>query len=588
MPRIPTYENTIGTVKQASRPDVHLRATATPDVFDGGMGGGADAVARGLNKAADQALNAYDKIQKKKDSIWVSESLAKLSQQYDQYTYGTPDGQTPGVLSTKGLAAADMARDANDNLDKMIADVAVEPTSDDALAEYKIRAMSVRSSHASTIARHAATELNNYHAEAKLGNAKIQSESIAADYNKDPDQVEKEFQERVAPDIVDGARLKGKPAEEALREAKAGLYSSIIKQSYVSGNTKRATELLDRWGDDLGHEARATLTHAIRTENTKLQADDMAEKYLGKLEAGGSFSSIMHEINGIEDRDLKVATRSAFRPLASQWRYDKAQADNEATVGATLKLDGLAGNLKAQFDAVNAMPDGKAKTHAMTRYKQYAAAEGRSFMTDPASFDALADKVKYADITDEKSLRGDPAAAKVAEHDLKFLAQDLGKKQGAKVGEMQEAYLRAQGGKTTKDPADRLAFLNFARENVTKTNRGDDPDYLQKLADQWFLKGEKKGGGFGYGADAERRKALKDPNWLPDIIEDEKVREGNVVALSKTSANEIIATAGQPGGVPAERWKKYMGEAGGDNRIAARMAWRDYLNSQTNKRTRGK
>lgn len=582
MPRIPVYQQ---QVAPQGLPGAKLTARFTPQAF--GADSGMDEVAAGLRDAA----GAADKIQKKKEAIWVQERLAKLAQKYDTYTYGSPDGQVTGVLTSKGLAAADAAKTAPEFLDKAMSEMTGEAPSQDALAEFRVRALSIRTSTSSTIARHAATELNRYHAEAAQGNAQVQMESIAADYNQSPEAIEEAFQARVAPSIAEVARLTGKPTEDVMRGARAGLYAQVITQTLATGDTRRAQELMGRedWNDALDAKTRAALTDKIRTESIKLDADDKAMSYAGQMEGGRSYSAIMDEINGMEDRDMKVATRSAFRAMASQIRYERSQAEQEATFNAYMGVEMLAGDLKAQYDYVNSLPKGtKAHKQAMSLYSKYASAEGKHWSTDPDAFTQLAEKIGFADITDEKTLLADPLATKVSAKDMKHLKADLGDMQTVKVGDLNEMYLRAQGGKTVKDKADQLAFIEWSRAQAKATNRANDPEYIQKLADQWFLKGEKSGGGWfrGYGPDEDFRKSMSDPNWLPQILDDDDIREGNNLALTRTTADSIVASVGQPGGLPQDVWAKYMQETGNDADLAARKAWRVYLSKTMSKRRR--
>lgn len=585
MPRIPVYEQ---QVAPGQMPGPRLNTRFSADAFDGGMAESAKAMSGALQVVNNEA----NKILQKKNAIWVQERLAKLAQNYDTYTYGSPDGQVAGVLTSKGLAASKAAEGASQYLDGALNDLMADAPSQDAVAEFRARATAVRSSTASTIARHAATELNRYHAEAAEGNAQVQMESIAADYNQPAEALEQAFKERVAPSLADAARLTGKPVEEVMRGAKATMYSQVITQSLAEGNTRRASELMGKWSDDLDAKTRAALTDKIRTETIKIDADEKSMFYAGQMESGRSYSSIVDEINGIADRDMKMATRSAFRAMATQIRYERSQAEQEATFNAYMGVEQLAGDLKAQYDYVNSLPKGtKAYKQAMSLYSKYAAAEGRHWSTDPEAFTALAEKITFADITDEKALLASPEATKVSAKDMKLLKKDLDASQTLKVTDLNEMYLRSQGGKKVKDKADQLAFVDWARKQAQATNRANDPEYVQGLADQWFLKGEKKGGAvrgfFGdYGPDEDFRKSMADPTWLPQVLDDDEIREGDRLSLTQSTVQAIQASAGQPGGVPADLWQQYMQEAGNDAELAARKAWKAYLSKTMSKRKR--
>lgn len=589
MPRIPVYKQ---QVAPAGLPGARPGTPYNAKMFGGGLAAGGEAISGALDQAANTALTVGDQIQKKRDNIWVQEKLASLAQQYDKTLYGTPDGQVPGLLNTKGLAVADVAKNAPEQLDKILNALSVEPPSPGALAEFKLRASSIRTSTSSSIARHAATELNRYHAEAAQGNAQVQMESIASDYNQAPEALEQAFTDRVMPSLLEAAKLTGKPVAEVTREAKATLYSQVIVQSMAEGNTARATELLGRWTDDIDAKARASLTDKIRTENIKIDADEQSMMYAGQMEAGRSYTAIMDEINAIKDRDVKMATRSAFKAMASQIRYERSQAEQEASFNAYMQVDMLAGDLKAQHDYVQSLPKGsKAYKQALNLYSKYATAEGRHWSTDPEAFDTLAEKISFAEVTDEKQLLADPLATKISAKDLKHLKKDLDEAQTIKSNDIKEVYLRAQGGEKVKDKADQLAFIDWSRKQAQATNRANDPEYIQKLADQWFLKGEKKGGAvrdfFGdYGPNEQFRKSMQDPTWLPQILDDDEVREGDSRSLTSATAKAIQESVGQPGGVPQETWQQLMQESGNDAELATRKAWKAYLAKTMSKRVR--
>lgn len=587
MPRIPVYQS---GVTQAALPGPRMSTGFRPEQFDGGLSG-AKGVTDALDKGAKTALTIADQIKKKTEAVWVQERLAKLSQQYDSYIYGTPDGQVQGLLSSKGLAAPEAAKKAPEFLDKALSDLTAEAPSQDALADFRARALSIRASASSTISRHAATELNRYHAEAAAGNVQIQIESIAADPNRHPDDINAAFETRVAPSIKDVAALTGKPADAELRAGKASLVSQVILQNLAQGRVRRAADLLARedWNEALDAKSRAALTDKVRTETIKLDADDKATQFAARMSGGESYSALMNEINGIEDRDMKVATRGAFRALATQIRYEQREAEQDATFNAYMGVESLAGDLKAQYDYVQSLPPGtKAYKQAQSLYNKYAAAEGRHSMTDPDAFDALSQKIQYGEIGSEKELLSDPAAVKIAGKDMKLLRKDLTDAQTIKTGELREVYLQAQGGSKIKNVQDQLAFYDWARKQVAGTNRAGDPEYAQKLADLWFLKGEKGDGGFfsGYGTNTQFRKAMSDPTWLPNIRDDDDPREGDEMSLTRSAANEIINTVGQPGRVPVEQWNQLLAESGNDPDLAARRVWRRYLFKKINKRSR--
>jgi hypothetical protein len=96
-------------------------------------------------------------------------------------------------------------------------------------------------------------------------------------------------------------------------------------------------------------------------------------------------------------------------------------------------------------------------------------------------------------------------------------------------------------------------------------------DYVQKLADQWFMEGGKPRGWFPGETKKQWREAIQDPEWMPQIVDDDEVRPDDQVALTRSRAQEVTK-------LPS--FSLWMEEANGDREQAIRMYWKEYLRNE--------
>lgn len=499
MPRIPVYQQ---QVAPADMPGVRLNTNYNADAFGGSVAKGIGMVSGALSQGVQDAMAIQEKIQKKKDAIWVQERLAKLAQQYDTYTYGSPDGQVAGVLTSRGLAAADAAKAAPEFLDKTISELTAEPPSQDALADFQARALAIKTSASSTIARHTATELNRYHAEAAQGNAQVQMESIAADYNQSPEAIEKMFQERVAPSVSDAARLTGKPVEEAMRSMKAGLYADVVQQSIASGNTARAESLLARWSDHLSADTRSTLTDKIRTETIARDSLDIATGLLDKGMGEQAAKKWVDEKYG-DDVRMRDAVWTRYRQEQS-FRKQAQEESKKAQYGNLLKGIFTEQDPQKRIDmAMRANPE----------FFAGALNFAEALNKPPADSPELKEASKRADAVINAELRRMVDAGLIrSESELYSKAVDLGVREisnvsdaanywqsgggGLKDSEVRTMFAEVTGNQAKDKPQLYAAVYSYIEANAPKAEgRQIPPETVRKLMSQALL--SKDGGWFG-------------------------------------------------------------------------------------------
>ena len=536
MPRIPVYQQ---QVAPQDLPGARLGTRFNVGQFDGGLSG-AKAVTDALDQGAKTAYTVGEQIQKKKDAIWVQERLAKLAQKYDTYTYGSPDGQVTGVLTSKGLAAADAAKTAPEFLDQALSEMTAEAPSQDALADFRARALSIRTSTSSTIARHAATELNRYHAEAAQGNAQVQMESIAADYNQSPEAIDEAFTSRVAPSIAEVARLTGKPTEEVMREARAGLYAQVINQTLATGDTRRAQALMGRedWNDALDAKTRASLTDKIRDEvivrDSLNIATSLLDKGLGEQEA----KKYVDETYG-DDVRMRDAVWTRYRQ-EQIFRKQAAEESKRAQYGNLLKGIYTEQDPRARVEmAMRANPE----------FFQGALAFAESLNKPPADTPELKEATKRYDAQVNAELRRmvDAGLFK-AEHEIYAAATELKVREignisdsvsywksgggGLKDSEVRTMFAEVTGSQAKDKPELYAAVYSFIESNAPKAEgRQVPPETVRKLMNQALL--SKDGGWFG--SDKTLAEHFKTGGSLDDFEADvpDDVRDAIVAELKR-------------------------------------------------------
>jgi hypothetical protein len=176
----------------------------------------------------------------------------------------------------------------------------------------------------------------------------------------------------------------------------------------------------------------------------------------------------------------------------------------------------------------------KVKKQALADYATYSAHAGLVRSTNPEAYNELVDKIAYGDISGPeavKQLKADPLAIKIAKRDLDKLANDLKGASTITATELQTAFRWAIGSDdgpnakplNVKQKKQFLEFTDWARRQAQETNRAKDPDYVKRLAADWVLGGNTKGGSiFGYGKSKKHYEAMNAPSWLPDIPADKK------------------------------------------------------------------
>lgn len=589
MAKIPVYQRQFAgsDTLQAPRQGMSTPAAA----FGGGIGKSlvnmGNAVADGANKISRVMIAHQKKMQEEKweaeaDKAFTDFSIAtdkRLYEDEDAYfnnTLGDADG-----LTNRFLADYDKRYiEASKNMDPEVA------------RRFKKRIDTAKRSNAKMVARQEAGEMRKFRAFSAESAGVAASRSIAAAWSDDPDNIDKRFTDEAEGKLREAARLSGKNPDEVVRAAQDKMYGQIIEQHIAVGATNKAKALTGRWDEKITPERRETISAAIHKKELLIDGDNRAESLFAGVRSGKLTRSEAERLmSDIDDPDVRQHTRAAFRPLTQAWRLEQQELTIDLQNKAISTLDGMQGDFKAQYDHIQNMPDETepqkdAKKFAEKVYTQNIKKKGISAKSDPAAFDAGVDKIAYGEITTEKALRVFGAENGLVKSDVDFLVRGLKNSQTLKG--LKDAYLTSSGTKkgSAKNKQDYRDFMVWAQDQAKQSNRAMEPDYVQKLADQWFLKGESPTNDnwhMGYGQDTPFSKAATDPAWLPDIVGDNTTQgQSNTMALTRSKADMIRRN------MKPEVLNAWVNKAGGNTDLAIRMFWKQHLKRELGKVTRPK
>lgn len=524
MPKIPVYE------RRFDEKSVNLNApmqniNAPADAFGAGNARALQGLGQNINELGRNLLAATERRQKEEGELAITKAYGDYHNRVSNYLVG--DGSPgSGAYGRLGGSALGLTKEAKEKLREMEREASAGLTPQQQQA-FGLKAMAVSRESLVGVARHESTErrkdlINTYQSVAKR-----EADYALLNYT-DVDKVNAGVA-RMEENLRLAAQYSGispEQTDELVRMGKSDTVKNVALRYVKNGQYGVAREIMN--DDRMTGEDKARVMDALRPAEVADKADTLAEMMAAK--GFDKQSAQKYLMDNVEDLDVRRVAKQTFNALYATRKAEAAQARQEAIYATIDKVDALDGDLVAQYKFVQSMPEGPAKNAATRRYKEYASFAGIGFRTDPAAYEDLADKITFAEVTSPGALREDPLAAKVSAKDLKKLESALGGKQKTTETDLKNVWLTAKGmvsdGKTpvklvTDEKRDLFEFKRWAESKVVDTNRADDPTYLQKLADIWVLKGEKRGGSwFGYGEDVSFGKSLADPTWLPDTDKD--------------------------------------------------------------------
>jgi hypothetical protein len=442
-----------------------------------------------------------------------------------------------------------------------------------AAERFKAKSQNLYISEQRVIVQHEANQLREHEARTTSEVLRTETDRVTNEaVSKEPEAIDRQINNFVVPAVQDASALSDIPQDELLATTKAAMYSDIINQSIARGNTERAKGLLDRWGDDLTEDEETRLITNIRKTEINNTAEDTAFDMYTDLQAGKTTpTEINNDINQIEDPDLKRATRAKARSYVQQFNAEQAAWVQQETIDQVGQLDERAGNLVSQQNLVdNYLVENesqrKVKTQMNARLVRYKSAEGLRPMTDPGAYADAEDAIISAEVTTPEEI-DERFGVSVEKPDRDDLKKDLEDTQKTQKETLKIAYAQAKGieggseirykGSRQKDYGE---FMLWANSMAKESNRAQEPDYLQELADMWALKGERaRRLTPGYGVDVTFGDAVRAgtvDKFLPDTPDDKSVSELRTLLDSD----------------PAEK-QKWLNAYGGDEELVIRKLY---------------
>lgn len=279
----------------------------------------------------------------------------------------------------------------------------------------------------------------------------------------------------------------------------------------------------------------------LERENMFRQADNIADNFVKRLQAGDEAVDIQKEILSIEDKDLRRFVQSAYTPWKEVIEAEAQQEYQNRVLESRDFLNNSA-DIHEAYNYVNLLPENtptevKIKKQAQRDYSAIASHVGLKGSTDPNAFSDLSELIFKGQINSEQALMSNDLAFRINKQDMKKLADDLKESSTVKTADLKTAFISAYGLTpnkkfNNKQAQDFLDFTNFATKQIKDTNRAKEENYLQDLADTFVLGAETTGSFFsvGYGKNVTFGQAINDPNTLPDLQGDEKLYIDNLFA----------------------------------------------------------
>lgn len=359
--------------------------------------------------------------------------------------------------------------------------------------------------HANAYQKVAARHIGN---EEKKWQQQVAYENLQTEYHsviflarsQDTEEADINFNHFVVPKIHELAKSKGMPVKEAERKIRYDFYNAVISHALKGGDADRAKGLLEDWVEHMDPAQSADLNASIK----KQRSDDQAQVIAERLISGPNmtYADAEETINGIEDDYTRKKTRTYYNNYKSVQKSMETKQYESAVDTHVTQLDTMAGDLMAQQQYVDDLPDStqnerKIKNKAKARLALYKAAKGLKPTTDLVKFDEATQGILDGKYTTESQIKaefGDSIEYEDIKTDLLPMLKDA---QKTTVTDMNTVYGFAKGQKgepklklSKKEQQDRAAFTRWALQKVKESNRAKDPDYLQSLADLWVLKGK--------------------------------------------------------------------------------------------------
>lgn len=531
-----------------------------------------DAAAKTVDTITTAMLNHQLKLKAMKNDSWVSESMAHLSTNYSEYAYGK--NGAPGVLSSQGKAAIGITERAKQDVQKIIDDRLKSAPDPETARVFKDRANSWHADMALDFARHEAGETRAYNIQSSADSASAQMSALGNKWKTiSPEEALVLFDKHVKPELEKFSNISGKPSDGVVREEKSKYILGIITQNIASGYTDRAGTLYKKLEKHMDVKDRVGVADNIWKKQVDNKSDTLSDSYAEKLRAGANESTLYKSIEKIENDEVRHATKRKFKDHVSQFKAEQREYVYQEKQTAFDRIDSLAGDLISQQKYVDSLPSKttsqkQIKNSAMGRLGTYKSKGGLKPRTDPGVYAQVIEKVISSEINDPKQV--DDYADYIEKTDRDTIKKELEGSQKFEKSQLKAAYAKSAGidggseAKLGNKGANFGEFLMWAGPAIKESNKGRDGEFIQTLADTWFLSGESKSSWKpGYGANKTFGDALQEgdiDNFLPDLP-GKKTVQGIKDTFKKNPTLE----------------KTYLDQYGGDEDLAVRGYYKAFL-----------
>jgi hypothetical protein len=544
MPNVPVYQKQTQINTRLNAPQQSINAPI--EAFGGGKGALAAGDALGKAGTALSGVVVGEKnLAEKKGKAWADATAAKL-----QSWFNDPEnGYYKQTLQRVGESANGLTKEAREAYDTKVAELMGDAPNQYAREQFSAKALALHSRDISAVAKHEANELNKWAVTSKksLVEGNLRTIITQASSFAKIDEVDEQFSALVdSGDLEELAAMTGAPVSELRTAVKAKMYESVINQALANNTPERARAMLEKWGDKLDPNAAAKATKTIRGAEdeaaaadatlaaargdiggaraaargvqdkstrakleakivkleTDLWADESAGLLIAEVAAGNkSEAEIKEFISNMKNPVRKSALDSAFRARITQHKIIERENKLDAVDNLFTQISGVATDPVAaqkMLRDMEASQDTEQGRYLYTKAKapleNIIRSAGVNPRDDVTTHVDLQDKIDRGEITDPRELR-EAALGKLIPQTVDRMVKDMQTKQVVRAADLKSAFLSLVEANDVSQLSDSekkkwLAFREAATERAKETNKGQDENWLRRLAASMLVEGE--------------------------------------------------------------------------------------------------
>lgn len=529
---------------QERTPNMQLQINA--DMFGAGQARAMGQGAQELQRGARQIAHWYNQ----KEEVKGEDNYNKLLQEANEGLYGKS-----GILMQKGAAGKDAAVNAEKFL-AGLSDKYLQGLSDVAQQSFMDRTQRF-ANHTMTRAHvHAAEEDRantlNIH-DASMASAKDNALRNAANPEAFNDYAAQYMQALTLKEQV-----MGSPQEKIdmkRKEGLSGLYMDKVQGLIVGGDLKGARAAVNVGG--MLEQDKMRALGVIKQEEKRMQAESKtrameamyteaettANNYSTLVENGDMTASqaLLEMRNNIKDPKLQRAAMGSFSQLNQLKNMAQEEYAMKSRGKASDDFDKAGGNLDAQWKILqnaNRVALSETATKADKHYARQAKAlyDSAAQFSDPAirsgskpeAYEDVLGGIANGTYTSEAALKSSEQWPYLTPAGRKTALTTLKENQGFEMREakdMFKSWFREKHGReysSTKDKGMMDDAMSFVQKSIQGSNRGKEPDYVQKALDLYVMSSTIPNSGKIWDDSGEYGRLNKQGKALPVI--DEKTR----------------------------------------------------------------